>query len=268
MIDFGKFLYKRAKYLSMEGANGKLSFEAADLTNVTISNAEDETPVVGSGGIPVAILKSNKNATITASNAFVVVDMMAAQAGNEKELGTFNVKQREILDVNGSKAKLTYKVVGTAGSEFPFVYDVYSDGTPNVLASYAIAATADADHFSFDPATNEITMPTGYTGTKVYVRYFGEAKDSLKISNSTETFGYTGPVYIEWLAMDPCDNNKEYIVATVVPKGTVSGAYDLQAGNDNIAHDISITATKSGCSDSDGLWDMYIVGEDGLTKFA
>ncbi len=245
--------------------DGSLLFRLEQMVSATISHTETETPVLGANGVPMTILKSGKSVTITSSTSEVAFDALGAQLGSDATVGTITVPTTDILDIVGGVATVPNVVIGPAGAEIPFIYSV-SGGRADTFNKFAIATTADATHFSFDPVTNEITPPTGFTGTQLAVRYDTQSNDSVTIVNNSTTFSKSGKLVTEWYAQDIC-TKETVIVKIIAPQATCSGVFDLVADGTGSAHDVTLNILSNVCSPLKDLYYAYILGENGYVPF-
>lgn len=247
-----------------------LMFVADDLQEATMTNEQETVYATGKNGVKIGSSDRNKASRFTATNGSIVDGIIAAQVGTEVATGTYTVPNfMEILVARTSGisvvAKTTYTAIGTTGSEIAYIYKKNSDGTTG--KAYPIAATASDTTFAYDPATQIISLPTGFAaGDEVIVVYDISVDGAKKITNAENAYSDTMKVVYDIFAQDVC-TNKSYYGKIIYPKGKISGNFDLSFGNDPSTQALEIEALSGGCSGSSKvLWDMFIFDGADVTK--
>lgn len=246
--------------------NGMLDFRLEDLQNFTLNATQDKTALTGKNGRTIGYKKQNKAITGEGTYGMISAGLMKTQTGGEITSGTYKVKKSELKVVSGATLTTDAKAVGTAGAEIAYLKVLADNGS--VSATYEQATTADATHFSYDPETKTITLPTDTSaviadGTKVIYAYERDV-DGTKVTNPSDTFSEVREVWIHCFGTDACDN--EYFAAIYIPRADFSGEFSLELGGDQTVHNFSLDGMTDLCNPSAGnnLFEL-IIYTDGVS---
>lgn len=245
--------------------NDKYLWTLDELTATTIQNTEDSEDVTGKSGRLLASLKRNKGVTITGTNGVISGGLMATQTGGEFKSGNKNVRVTDVVTVDTTAGtgnfdattnKLTLantnvfvvKTVAQDGTETEYTLD---DSTETGVAAGKFKR--DATGITFH--ANEIT-----NGTVLTILY-EKSVSARSVDNIAdgEHYAKTAKLYINAFAEDRC--GKIYKIQFVIPKGTFSGAFDIEMGGSQVTHGFEIRSLTGACSAlaNKGLLWTYIV---------
>lgn len=239
---------------------GTYRFTMDELQNATIANSQENTAMTGKGGRTIGQLKRNKSVTVSGTSGMINLGLIEAEVGSVGEHRTSTpVKFPDYLKVNGNKATITYKAVGTIGNEIQEVIVKNSDSTINKRMTQDAAAAEGK--FAFDPATKELTFAEGELadGTDIVVYYTRNVEGDV-ISNISDQYSETLELYIDAFAKDKCQN--EYHVQFFIPYADFTGSFDLGMGDSQTTHGFEATSIASSCNNgSTKFWDMTVFGK-------
>ena len=269
-INSQKYIIQNIERISaFDITSGVCDFVVDDLQQAEMTNEQETVYATGKNGVKIGSADRNKSSKFTATNGAIVDGVLAAQTGTDVEVGKHIVPDyMDILTTeDGTTAKTTFVAKGLTGKEIKYLYKKNTDGT--LGKSYPIAATASETAFSYDPATQAITLPTEGFAAKdeIVVFYDIEADNAKKFVNAENKFSKTDKVVFDIFAKDIC-SEKSYYGKIVYPKGKVAGNFNLAFGNEPSTQNLEIEALSGGCGtgNSKVLWEMYIFDDTEVTK--
>lgn len=270
-VNSQKYIIQNIERISaFDITTGVCDFVVDDLQQAEMTNEQETVYATGKNGVKIGSADRNKASRFTATNGSIVDGVLAAQTGSDIDIGKHTVPNyMDIIKVNadGKTAKTTFKAIGKTGAEIKYLYKKNVDGT--LGKSYPISSAASTSAFSYDPATQVITVPTeGFAAEdEIVVFYDIEADNTKKIVNAENKFSKTDKVVFDIFAKDMC-SEKSYYGKIVYPKGKVAGNFNLSFGNDPSTQNLEIEALSGGCGtgNSKVLWEMYIFDDTEVTK--
>lgn len=212
---------------------GGYLFTLDELQNATIAQSQEKTDITGKQGRKLSSLKKNKAVTISGNNGIVSGGLMELQTGSKFENTVTEVMWNDYLIVSDDKATTTYKAVGTTGNEVEAVYIKNTDGTLGKTLTQG--ATADANTFTYDPATKTLAFGEDVIadGTEVVVYYKRQIQASV-LNNMSDTYSGKCALYINALAEDKCANI--YRIQFYIPKADFNGEFSIEMGDNQTVH--------------------------------
>ena len=234
-------------------ASGALDFRLEDMQNFTLNATQDKTALTGKNGRIIGYKKQNKAITGEGTYGLISAGLMKAQTGGEITNGKFKVKKSEIKNVTGGTVVTNATAVGVAGAEIGVIRVLNENGS--IAEKYEQGVDADATHFSYDPATKTITLPTDAVkdGTNIEYAYEREV-DGTMLNDPTDNFSETREVWIHCFGTDACDN--KYYAAIYIPRADFSGEFSIELGGDQTVHNFSFDAMTDLCHPEKGS-DLY-----------
>jgi len=256
-----RYALKKVRKITIRDiATGKNKVVLADLQTVTFAGNADVVWANGTDGVHLVGFDVNKVATLTGTNGAIDMGYLEMQTGGKltKVSNGTEYLYSETLDVKDGKAKTTYKASGVVGKEIAYVYPLDGTSDPDRLNAYEQGAEATATVFAYDPATKEITLPTGKfeDGSKVYVEYFPKFTSYEELDNDADKFSESGAVYVDGWFTDIC-TKKDLPMQIVLPAGKISGEISYQMGDQAAVQSISIEGMTT-CGDAT-LWKLLKV---------
>ena len=240
--------------------SGLALFDLDEVQSFKLSNGEESSDIVGAGGVVLNTTKKNKSLTFEGVSGLMSGGLMSVQTGStEVYSDTTSINVSDSLKV--APATLTegvltdYTAIGTAGSEIGYIYA--TNTTTKVTTKFAQATTADATHFSYDPATKKITLPTaGVVATDTIKCYYNSAMNGSTLSNSANKYSGEVELVVNCMAKDGC--GIESFGQFVIPRADFSGQFDIDLGGDQTVHNFSGKGLKNKCSTIQNLWEFKI----------
>lgn len=228
-----------------------------DLTDTTISNTSDTVWATGKNGVNLSAFDRNKGASISGTNATITDGLLATQLGVNMESGEQLIPDfYDKLAVNGATVVTTYKASGAAGAEVKFIY-AYVDG--GLGKKYEQAADADATHFSYDPETKTLTLPTDVfsAGDVIVAQYNYKVTTGKKLVNSAEAFAKNVAIKLEYFVRNVCDG-ADYCGVLYANNVKADGNFDIAFSDTAATHPFTFTTMKDPCALDNELYTMYV----------
>lgn len=256
-----KYAFKKVRRIIINDlATRKHKVTLNDLKNLKINGSQDTVYAEGQDGAKLAAFDVNKVASITAENGSVDEGYLALQVGSEvvKVTNGSSILVREEFEVKDGDTTVTlsYKANGAAGNEIRYIYKADSNGIPG--DSYTQNAAASAKEFTYDPTDKIITLPTGEFngGDIVIVDYYPTFTEYEEISNEANKFSMSGEVIVDAWFTDLCSES-DVPLQLYLPKGKISGAIDLSAGDQAAVQGIEIESLTRACAgEAKSLWTL------------
>lgn len=238
-------------------ANGNIVGRLTQLEDSSLQMGAEGEEVVDAVGSLITTIYRAKTATYSASNSLFSVDLLALQAGADKEVATsaskITVPCEEILTVADGKITLT----NTPVDEIQTIY-LLENGQLGVGYTKGAAAASETE---FSITDKEITVPTGITNGRFYVQYSYETDSAVKVTNNTENFPKMVGCKIFALFRDQCDENKKYAGVIIAEKAKIDPtSIDLSLTSTG-KHPFTINFMRDYCTDNSDLFSIIIPGE-------
>lgn len=256
-----KYAFKKVRRIIINDlATKKHKVTLNDLKNFKITGSQDTVYAEGQDGAKLVAFDINKVASITAENGSVDEGYIALQTGSDvvKVTNGSAILIREEFEVGESDTSVTlnYKATGTTGNEVRYIYKADANGLPS--DSYTQNAAVSATSFTYVPETKIITLPTGAfsAGDTVIVDYYPTFSEYEEIANDANKFSMSGEVIVDAWFTDLC-SEVDVPLQMYLPKGKISGAIDLSAGDQAAVQSIEIESMTRACAgESKNLWTL------------
>ena len=256
-----KYAFKKVRRIIINDlATKKHKVTLNDLKNFKINGSQDVVYAEGQDGAKLAAFDVNKVASISAENGSVDEGYLALQVGSEvvKVTNGSAILIREEFEVKEGETTITlsYKASGVTGNEVRYIYKADSNGIPG--DAYTQDATASKTAFAYTPSKKIITLPTDAfsAGDVVVVDYYPTFKEYEEIANDANKFSMAGEVIVDAWFTDLC-SEADVPLQLYLPKGKISGAIDLSAGDQAAVQGIEIESLTRACvGDSKNLWTL------------
>lgn len=262
-----KYLLKKLRRLRVfDLENGRLTVMMTDLKTGQFTGSQETVYAEGADGAKLGAFDINKVAGFNATNGTIDLGYLALQVGGEViEVSNGNeVTLHEVLKTaDGTTVTLKHKASGEVGNEIGYIYPIDRDGMPDYAHAYAQGATASATEFAYDPATKQITLPTGVfsANDEVSVHYCPTFKTYKELTNDSNKFASSGRIVIDAWFTDSC-TNKDTPLQVVLPKGKISGEVDISFGDQAAVQNIAVEAMSTICDENQTLWKLYDFDEN------
>ena len=256
-----KYAFKKVRRIIINDlATKKHKVTLNDLKNFKINGSQDTVYAEGTDGAKLAAFDVNKVASISAENGSVDEGYLALQVGSDvvKVTNGSSILIREEFEVKESDTTvvLSYKANGATGNEVKYIYKADSNGLPG--DAYTQNASASAKEFAYAPGTKTITLPTDQfkAGDTVIVDYYPTFTEYEEIANDANKFSMSGEVIVDAWFTDLC-SEADVPLQLYLPKGKISGAIDLSAGDQAAVQGIEIESLTRACAgDTKNLWTL------------
>lgn len=241
--------------LFSKGTNEVL-FSADQLTESSLECSGTQVYVTDGIGARVAAFDREKNATFTASSAFMNFGLMAAQLGADKEVADETSKiiapMFELIEVK-DVTKITLSE--TPATEPKYIYSTHTDKSKD--KTYTLGTAASATEFAVNG--KEITLPTDafQLGDMVAVWYERETTQAISIKNTAQKFSKGGRFVLEVLGCDICDQNTEYYAYLVFENSKLDNNVTLNFSNEG-THQFTVNAMQDYCSADNELFRIIV----------
>lgn len=250
---------------------GEILLRLTQLEDPTLSTSAEGEEVTDAVGALITTMYRAKQATFSATNSLLSLDLAAAQYGTKKMEASDESKfvdyAYEILPVVAEKdadgnpiAPATVKLSHTPiEGSVGYVYVIENN---EIKKSYP-ADAADADEKKASVAADgTITLPTPVTSGKIYVEYNFENSEAVKIINSAENFPTAVSVVIHALFRDVCNENKLYAGKIICHKAKLNPESIEMTLTSTGKHPFEFRMLKDYCSEDAELFTIIVSGQD------
>lgn len=256
-----KYAFKKVRRIVINDlATKKHKVTLNDLKSFKITGAQDTVYSEGADGAKLVAFDINKTSGIEAENGSIDEGYIALQVGTDVVKVTNGksilIREEYTIAESATTVNLAYKATGTVGNEVRYIYKADTNGLPET--SYTQGAIASATNFSYAPETKVITLPTGafVDGDTVIIDYYPTFSEYEEISNDANKFSISGEVIVDAWFTDLC-TELDVPLQMYLPKGKISGAIDMSAGDQAAVQNISIEAMTRSCDGaSKNLWTL------------
>lgn len=257
-----KYAFKKVRRIIINDLDSKKHrVTLNDLKNLKITGSQDTVYAEGQDGVKLAAFDVNKVASITAENGSVDEGYLALQVGSEvvKVTNGSSILIREefeIKDKETTTVVLSYNTTGDAENAVKYIYKADQNGMPGEV--YSLANEASETEFSYSPTDRTITLPTKAFGKDdtVIIDYYPVFSEYEEIANDANKFSMAGEVIVDAWFTDLI-TEKDVPLQLYLPKGKISGAIDLSAGDQAAVQGIEIESlVKVSAGNSKNLWTL------------
>lgn len=247
-------------------ADGSYMWSVNQISDPTLSVTADTAQAVDAMGTPIATFNRGKQAEFSASNSLFDLGLYAAQQGNDKlvasDTETFPAPTFEEYTYTGTDSRYTLnKEPVESTEELKYVYLLAGDGT--VAKTYTVGDTAaDANHFLYNAAENQVTLPTGLKkGDKLLFIYDYNCKKGSAVVGDAVHFPKAGRFIMEVLGTDTCDPTTLIHAYVEFPNAKLDANVDISFATDG-THPFTIQAQQNYCDGEKILFRVIIPNEE------
>lgn len=259
-MDNTNYLIDRVLSVSrIELDDNALTWVAKSIENPQLEFTGETTEKRDAAGTLIASFDTAKGATMSGELSLLNMAVLASQLGTEVEFASNSNKILvdfidEVEVGTGGVCKLT-KAPKTAPTQ---VFALKADGS--LGTSYTIGT--DTGNATYTAASGDnaatITLPTGYTCTKVALYYQYESATAVMVDDGSENFTSPAKYVMKILAADICNPALKRSGFVVFPKAKIDNNLSLTLTTEG-TQPFSLTALKDYCDDSARLcyilWD-------------
>ena len=254
-LDFDKYSISSIdSIVGFDLATRECLFILDEIQDATLEGDAELIWATGREGRRLSSMKRNKTCSISANNGFIVGGLLAQTVGDHSPTTdvtnpTISIPAFERLPVgaNATSVETTFSAVGAIGNEIGWIYRANRDGSQG--QKFAQAATADTNTFAYDPATREITLPTGgqFSQGDMVIVFYNYMTMGRKYSNRSDS--YAGDAYLvcDIIVKDVCDGTVQHS-KLVMPRVSISDTFSFSFGTDMAVQSFAAEATASICA--------------------
>lgn len=247
-------------FTGFDRSDGGLILVMDELSDMTISQAQETQDITGKGGMVVSRMKKNKSVTGSGTNGFLSGGALATMLGTEVETGgSYSIRYTDTITVTSNTGTTAKTATGTAGMEIGTIYvrdsdQMYISGGTKLTQ---VAETPATGEFTYDPDTNTITFYAGDVadGTEV-IAFYWTAVNGAHITNDAEKYSKVLDAYLDCTCQDACDN--VFHGQFHFPRADFSGEFDIAGGSDPATQGFEFTTLPDRCTGKTVLWDFYV----------
>ena len=253
-LDFDKYSISSIdSIVGFDLATKECLFILDEIQDATLEGDAEVVWATGREGRRLSSMKRNKTFSISATNGFIVGGLMAQQLGDHErvtdmESASIRIPAFERITVGAGQAVETqFAAVGTVGNEIGWIYRANRDGSQG--QKFAQGAAAGANTFAYDPATRQITLPTGgaFQDGDMVIVFYEYMTMGRRYTNRSDS--YAGDAYLvcDIIVKDVCDATLQHS-KLVIPRVSISDNFNLAFGADMAVQAFSAEAVASICA--------------------
>ena len=165
-------------------------------------------------------------------------------------------------DAGERYAQLSYKAVGTVGSELTGVHPRNGDGTlGDALVQSDLGIPVVRGNFYYDEENDRIYFnPNDIADGGEVVAFYNRRVHADQLINYSDFFSGKATLYIDALAEDKCANI--YRVQFFIPKADFNGEFTFDMGDNQTIHNFEAEALAGACGTEGQLWTYTVFGVD------
>ena len=241
---------------------GQMLFRLTSIENPTLQCTAEGEEITDAIGSLITTLYRAKKAKFSGTNSLVSLDLMAAQYGTQKVVGTSSAKiddiTYDIINVTGAVGETL--ALSHAPKDATDIKYAYAIANNEVGTAYAAGSAASATEFVVS-AEGAITPPTGFTG-KLYIEYVFENENAIRISNKASNFPEAGSLIIYAYFRDKCNENLIYSGKVICPKAKLDPSQIELALTSTGKHPFEFVMAKDYCNEGDDELFAVIVSQN------
>lgn len=248
----------RVQYGVAENSRGELLYVLTQLTDATINITAESKDAVDSTGTLIKRFWQGKTGEFSASNAMINLNILAAETGAEKQLGSANekivmpkivvVKKGATLEINNYDDEKDDMVVYALGNNGA-LGDKFEEGT----------GSPDATHYVF--ASGILTPPTAEGIEQYVVKYTRKEENAVSLTNRADKFPSTVKLTLKALCVDPCEADVLRACYIILPSFQVSPECEITLDTESTM-DFNGTLQVDYCSADKVLYQIVMAEED------
>lgn len=239
----------------------------SELQNLSLETSADPIEITNKDGAVVYRKYNAKTLNVSATNAFISAEIIAATSGSdpisataEKPMIFPKVKQIKV----GSAETLVDETIESVAGEKISVKGISNSGT--ITHEFKLSTgEASATEFKYDAGSHTITLPTvsGEGAPENFlITYKRKVEKGTKITNKADAFPTTTTLLFKALAVDPCKTNELKACYIEIPSFMADPSTTIEINNsDASTMDFSGQAMLDVCSDDKELFSVYFTDD-------
>ena len=180
-------------------SDGTPLYILTQLTEASIEITADSKDMVDKNGTLIKRIYNSKSGTFSATNAYLDANIVASEAGSEKEVASATEKKRVpfIMDVKKGTVHVDIEDLEAASV---VVMAESSSGSMGIV--YEKNTTASDTEFA--ATGNRVTLPTDEDVAKFVITGYREMSEGAIVTNRADEFPKTVRLLLQAFAYDPC----------------------------------------------------------------
>lgn len=226
------------------------------LSELTIEITAEAVEVTDKNGNLIKKYYKSKAGTLSATNALVNTNIIAAASGVDPVFATSDnaVVMPKIIAVSkGETVTLTDYVEGSIK-----INQLYNNGS--LGAAFSLDTTASDTAFSIT-TEGVLTLPTAADVDQYLIRYDRKVTDGVKISNTVDDFPASIRLLFKATYFDPCEKNTVKGCYIEIPSFQVSPEVSIPI-QDEATMDYKGDLETDYCSSDKVLYNIYFADDD------
>ena len=241
-----------------KSSDGDVKFIINQVTNASLNVTSETAEAVDAMGAPIAIFNRAKTAEFSAENALFDLDLMALQAGEDKEGNgsKFSTSTGAVISVPAFEEVKEGKLRNTPAGEVKF-YEINENGS--LGDALPVSANGGTDGGIVVGEDNSLTgLPEG---TNVMAIYEYNAANAVSVVNSANKFPKACELVLEVLGCDVCKQDELIYAYLIFPNFKISPDFDWSIATDG-THPFSGTAMQDYCDAEKVLYKLVVVDDE------
>lgn len=222
-------------------SEGEVLFAINQVTNASLNVTSETAEAVDAMGAPVAIFNRAKTCEFSAENALFDLNLMAVQAGEDKEGNGSKIvgaivpafDELEVKDGSATLKNSPVKVKDENGTEVQIVniYELNGDGSFGAKVAFSADGQTEGGITITDKAVSGLSSDKKYVAVYEY-----ESTSAIGVINSATKFPKACELVLEVLGCNVC-NQEELIYAYLIfPNFKISPDFDWSIATVNFFH--------------------------------
>lgn len=258
MFKLGDIIVDHAQFGFAESFQGDPLYVLSQLSGLTINVAGESTDITDAQGNIVATIWRAKTGTLTATNAFLSLPLIASKSGSEAEIATAeNAITMPKIDTVAAGNTLTLSGYTTGNAITVSAVDANYNMSSK---TYTLGTAASATEFAI--ADGVLTPPTDTEEIMYIVKYNRSVTDGAKITNRSDKMPKAIRLTFKVLILDPCDQTNVKAAYIYLPSFQPSPEMEINLAADSQTLDYSGTLHVNYCSIEKELFTIYIAADD------
>ena len=247
-----------------EKTDGTILYTLTQLSEATIEVTAEAKEARDARGSLIQKFYQGKSGTLTATNAMINLNMLAAASGNEKQIagaGASMIQMPRILVVKQGTASVSLVNANTNETLVAGSVRVYELGNNGALGKAYTLGTETATSSTFVISGTTLTLPTDTTADKFVIKYEKKSENAVKITNSSTKFPDTVQLTLKVLAIDPCEPDTLREAYIIIPSFQVSPEVSITINTEGTL-DYTGDLQVAYCSGDQELYTIVMCGDD------
>ena len=260
-MNINNFVIDRVKRIIFNSEKNRfLLSQVKDFQLSLESDTEDAPDALGTA---IKTFERAKKARVSGNSAIFDLNLLAAQVGAEKQIGSSSAKiptpHIEIKTIGSTDYTVTTDKKPNAEIAVVSILDDNSNYGENLKVTTGTPAKGtfkSADNTGKTAKT--LTFSADYAGKKVFIQYFYDAEGGVAIEDKANATSASGETIVEVLGADICDTETLVYAYLILPKSKLTYQADISFATD-LSQPFEINALADYCGDDNAtLWKLVV----------